>query len=282
MYICKNNVFKEHNNIGSDPILLMSPHSGREYDSFFLKQTSLQTYDLRVCEDSYVDILFEKSIKKGVAFLDAQFPRLLIDANRNPFEIDSSMYKTIPKISTDKRSIKVEAGIGLIPKVNLSGKNIYDEKISFDEVRRRLFNYDFPYHKKIRESIDKMKFNHKTILLLDCHSMPSFSCDVSIDIVLSNLFGQTADMVILKFMQKKLIEYGFRVSLNDPFKGGFIARRYGNPQKNQHVVQIEINRNLYLNEETLITKKESLKYLQNILSNLIKETLVFFKERYNN
>jgi len=51
------------------------------------------------------------------------------------------------------------------------------------------------------------------------------------------------------------------VSLNHPYKGVELVRRYGDPTLHRHSIQIEINRKLYMNEHSLALHEgyESLK-----------------------
>jgi N-formylglutamate amidohydrolase len=44
---------------------------------------------------------------------------------------------------------------------------------------------------------------------------------------------------------------GFAVARNIPFAGAYIAETYGRPATGRHVVQIEINRALYMDEALL-------------------------------
>jgi N-formylglutamate deformylase len=44
---------------------------------------------------------------------------------------------------------------------------------------------------------------------------------------------------------------GFSVEYNHPYKGVELVRRYGDPAKNRHSIQVEVNRRLYMNEKTL-------------------------------
>ena len=41
---------------------------------------------------------------------------------------------------------------------------------------------------------------------------------------------------------------GLRVARNAPFAGAYIAQAYGHPSHGQHVVQVEIDRALYMDE----------------------------------
>ena len=44
--------------------------------------------------------------------------------------------------------------------------------------------------------------------------------------------------------------FGYRVRINDPYKGVEIVRRHGRPDIGRHSLQIEINQALYMNEDT--------------------------------
>jgi N-formylglutamate amidohydrolase len=44
---------------------------------------------------------------------------------------------------------------------------------------------------------------------------------------------------------------GYDVRVNDPYKGVELVRRFGQPQLGRHSLQIEVNRRLYMNEDTL-------------------------------
>ena len=43
---------------------------------------------------------------------------------------------------------------------------------------------------------------------------------------------------------------GHAVAINDPYKGAELVRRYGDPPRKRHSLQIEINRRLYMDETT--------------------------------
>ena len=42
--------------------------------------------------------------------------------------------------------------------------------------------------------------------------------------------------------------YGYTVRRNDPYAGGYITRHYGRPREGVHALQIEIARELYMDE----------------------------------
>ena len=42
--------------------------------------------------------------------------------------------------------------------------------------------------------------------------------------------------------------FGYVVSRNKPYAGGFITEHYGNPSAGLHAIQLEVNRALYMDE----------------------------------
>jgi N-formylglutamate deformylase len=47
-----------------------------------------------------------------------------------------------------------------------------------------------------------------------------------------------------------LTRRGYDVRVNDPYKGVELVRRHGRPKENRHSLQIEVNRKLYMDEES--------------------------------
>ena len=62
---------------------------------------------------------------------------------------------------------------------------------------------------------------------------------------------------------------GLRVLRNQPYAGGFITEHYGNPSAGWHALQIEINRGLYLEEQTIL-RGDGFSRLQQDLSRVAK------------
>ena len=50
---------------------------------------------------------------------------------------------------------------------------------------------------------------------------------------------------------RALADAGFRVRRNSPFAGAHVAATYGRPLRGRHVVQVEIDRSLYMDEGAL-------------------------------
>ena len=257
----------------NSPLLVMTPHSGRNYDKDFLKYICLNIHELRNTEDFFIDRLFSP-VRNNFSFLNATFPRIFVDANRSPLEIDSTMWEENNlKTLFDSNSSKVLNGIGVFAKYNLFGKVIYSSKLPFSEANRRLLSFYFPYHKKIREIIRKIKSNYNKMLALDCHSMAADLVDNKTDIVLSNRDNKSSSRELLVLVKKSLKKFSYNIQVNEPFKGGFITRNYGNPKKDIHFIQVEINKKLYMDEINLKLKMKSFMRLKDCFDNLIKDIL---------
>ena len=249
-------------------LFLNIPHSGRNYLNLFKNHSNLSMTELRKSEDAYIDLLLDNNFLK-YNLLKANFPRIFLDLNRSPLELDFSMWKGKFNKNFFNRSLKVQSGIGVIPKVCFSGKNIYKNLFLFKEARKRLLNYYFPYHKKIKKIIEEIKLMHDKALVLDCHSMSSEIVDTNIDIVLSNNLGKSADLIITDKLKFFFNLYGYKVKINTPFTGGFITKYYGKPMNNIHVIQIEINKKVYFSEKNFTVKNRNFNKLKNCFSDII-------------
>ena len=69
---------------------------------------------------------------------------------------------------------------------------------------------------------------------------------------------------------------GFEVSLNWPYTGGAIVQHYGQPHLGQHCLQVELNRKLYMNEET---KSKTSNYKQVQIQ--LKEAIAYILKNRN-
>ena len=151
---------------------------------------------------------------------------------------------------------------------------IYDRKLSVAEVSQRIMEYSRPYHAALADLIDAAHASHGCVLHIDCHSMASMGDRTTEDgavprpdFVVSDREGTTCAPRILKCVVNYLRNCGFTVSINDPYKGFELVRRHGRPAEGRHSLQIEVNRGLYMDEETL-SKKPNFVIMQKVLSGL--------------
>src|SRR3954466_6222999 len=234
------------------PLVLASPHSGAEYPDEFLAASRLDPLTLRRSEDSFVDEIFASAPELGTPLVAARFPRAYLDVNREPWELDPTMFSDALPNYINIRSPRVRMGLGTIARVVASGEEIYARKLSFAEAKRRVDALYYPYHRALRRLVEETEAAFGGYLLIDCHSMPSAASAIgggtAADFVLGDCHGASCAPGIMEAARAFLAERDFAVAINAPYAGGFTTGHYGSPRRARHAVQIEINRALYMDE----------------------------------
>ncbi len=243
------------------PFVFSSPHSGRNYPPEFVADSCLNPKELRQSEDFLVDLLFESAPEYGAPLLKAQFPRAYCDVNREAYELDPQMFNSPLPDYVISSSPRVACGIGTIPKVVGAGKEIYPGKLGFETASRRIDECYYPYHRTLASLLEEGLKKFGVMYLIDCHSMPSVKQDgikksKRPDIILGNRYGTSCNRSYFASALQNLESYGYAVGQNSPYAGGFITANYGRPENNIHALQIEINRSLYMDQETLTPTAE--------------------------
>lgn len=240
------------------PLVFASPHSGRNYPAEFVRGSNLDPLSLRRSEDSFVDQLFADAPACGAPLLRALFPRAFCDPNREPYELDPAMFEDDLPSFANTRSPRVAAGLGTIARVVANGAEIYGGKLRYAEISTRINGYYKPYHGALRGLVDETRNLFGFCILVDCHSMPSIGGpmdkdpgETRVDFVLGDCFGTACAPAVADAAERQLTGLGYVVTRNDPYAGGFTTRHYGRPAERCHTLQIEINRTLYMDEETI-------------------------------
>jgi N-formylglutamate amidohydrolase len=236
----------------SNPVVFSSPHSGRNYPAELLARSTLDRRTIRSSEDAFVDRLFSAAPDFGSPFLVALVPRAYIDLNRAPDELDPAL---IEGVSRSAHNPRIGSGLGVIPRVVAGAKAIYSGKLPLAEAEARIANCWHPYHSALRSLIDDTHRQFGSAILVDCHSMPHEAIEAHArprlpkpEIVLGDRFGAAASRDVVDRIEAAFASAGLRVARNTPFAGAYIAQAYGRPSRNCHVVQIEIDRALYMDE----------------------------------
>jgi N-formylglutamate amidohydrolase len=238
------------------PVIFASPHSGRTYPDDFIAAARLDPLRLRRSEDSFVDELFAAAPEHGAPLLAATFPRAYCDANREPWELDPAMFADALPSWVNTTSARVGAGLGTIARIVASGEAIYRGKLTFAEAERRIRTCWQPFHDTLAALIAATRAQFGVCLLIDCHSMPSHGNTVRsggkpATFVLGDAHGTACAPRMTRLVEDLLSEPGRPVRRNDPYAGGFITRHYGRPREGVHTLQIEIARELYMDESSI-------------------------------
>ena len=259
------------------PLVIDSPHSG---------EVCPPGCDPRLAErwrasaDAFVDELFASAPRHGATVLRALFPRAFIDVNRFPLDLDETMLEEAwpePLAPSDKARL----GIGLIASRDASGP-LYERKLSASEVRQRLDFYYWPYHRTLRRLLDAAHRDAGVAYHLDCHSMkPPVSgrtSSRSLDFCLGDRDGSSAEREFTRFVSEAIRDLGYHVEVNDPYKGVELVRRYSDPARGRHSVQIEVNRALYMDQRRM-ARHEGFARLRADMDLLICRVAAYARER---
>lgn len=237
------------------PIIFCSPHSGRSYPQEFLAASQLDAQTLRKSEDCYVDELFEAVARFGAPLIAARFPRAYLDVNREPYELDPELFDEPLPDFANAQTMRVVGGLGTIARIVSDTEEIYGGTIALAAAFERIERLYKPFHAALAQLIEETRATFGYAILVDCHSMPSSSASFPAaarpEFVIGDRFGTSCDARITRLIRDILGQQGRQVQLNRPYAGGFITEFYGQPKHGVHAIQLEINRGLYLYEQTL-------------------------------
>ncbi|WP_374631077.1 N-formylglutamate amidohydrolase [Ferrovibrio sp.] len=239
-------------------LVLSSPHSGNIYPEEFQRQSRLDPLTLRRSEDAFVNELMGVGPQHGAPLLEALFPRSYCDPNREAYELDPGMFSDPLPAHVVTQSGKLRSGLGTIAKVVAGGMEIYAGKLTFAEAERRVETLWRPYHDALAGLIAEARQAAGVALLLDCHSMPSVGGanmpdqgQRRADMVLGDFHGTSCPPQLVDRVGSYLESRGFSVLRNKPYAGGYITQHYTDRANGVHTLQIEINRDLYMDERII-------------------------------
>lgn len=262
------------------PLIVDSPHSGHAYPADFDHVPPRAI--LRRAEDAFVDDLFESAPRHGAVFLKALFPRSYIDPNRHEDEIDLTIMEEDwpnPVIASEK----TEIGLGLIRRLIKGNQAIYDRPLSVAEVRQRIDRFHRPYLLELERLADRAHEEFGMAWHLNCHSMRSHGRRRGekiprADFVLGDRDGSSCAADYTLAVRDILTGLGYRVAINDPFKGAELVSRIGRPEEARHSLQIEVNRALYMDEDR-IEKSADFERLKGDMDRLLAGIAGFVADR---
>ena len=265
------------------PLVVSSPHSGRIFPPSFLRQVQVGTASLRRSEDAFVDDLFSHAPALGAPLISAKFPRVYVDVNREPLELDPRMFEGRLPPGANSRSLRVAGGLGTVARLAGDGRELYGTRLPVSEALSRIERCYLPYHAKLTTLIASARAAFGFCILIDAHSMPSTMASTGskeepmrADFVIGDRFGSSCDARLAEGLESHLRAAGYMVQRNKPYAGGYITEHYGKPYAQVHAVQIEINRALYMDEITLArsSKFDGLKAKISNLLNYINDMAI--------
>jgi len=202
--------------------------------------------------DRYVDSLYKDVIASlKIPSVVTQWHRYAVDLNRLPEDVDRDSVEDARNPSgtftTGLHWVKTTRGQVLMEKpMTRANHDVLVEK------------YFQPFHRDVAKLFSEFKAEgFQRVFHLDAHSMPSLGTKAHKDpgqqrpeIVVSDFLGKSCSEAYKNLVLRSFEESGFQVAYNFPYIGGRVTQTYGHPEKGQESIQVELNRKLYMNEET--------------------------------
>ena len=234
------------------PFFVTMPHSGEKVPDVCLWLKDLPEEILMSDVDRYVDELYEPGLQKlNVKHLKTDWHRYAVDLNRIPTDIDeTSVMGSKNKEGSFTRGfhwVKTYNGADLM-------KTPMDQKTH--ELLTQMI-YD-PFHAQIKSTYEEFhQQGFKNFYHIDAHSMPSLGTRMHrdpgerrADIVVSDCLGKSCHAKYRDLVIAAYVTAGFKVGYNWPYMGGRVTETYGQPEKGQQAIQVELNRSLYMDEKS--------------------------------
>lgn len=233
---------------GAGTLVFASPHSGTIYPKDMGAVEGLPEASLRSAEDAAVDALIETGPEKGAALIVGLIGRAYIDLNRAEDELDPALILDCPR---GRGGAKTEAGYGVAARLTGDGRPLYDRRLTMEEVRSRIARAHRPYHEALAGLMRDARERTGRAVLVDWHSMPARAAGPGgPDVVLGDRHGSSCGAALSRRLRALFEGLGWRVALNRPYAGGHATQLWGRPEEGYEAIQIELNRRLYLDEET--------------------------------
>lgn len=238
--------------LGSSPLMLSFPHSGDDYPADFGYDPALTYEQIDFPNDKFVDELFGESEVLDLSTIKALFPRAYVDVNRHQHDIDANMLEDSDNWYGRLLPGSVDVGATLFWS-KASQLPIYNRKLSNQEAKTRLAKYFIPYHQTMTQLVERLRQIHGQVVIVDCHSMTRFDSKLrggkerpQVDI--GTRRGESCAPDLADKMAELFAARGYDVGINKRYIGGEITLRYGWPEIDQHIFQIELRRDLYMDE----------------------------------
>ncbi|WP_373683066.1 N-formylglutamate deformylase [Paraburkholderia sp. UYCP14C] len=232
-----------HLHRGDGPLLISIPHLGTEIPSS-LKHVYSEVALTVADTDWHLDRLYDFAKALGATVLGARISRYVIDLNRPPN--DESLY---PGQTTT----------GLCPTETFRGEAVYQPRSEPDhaEKQRRVSTYWQPYHSALQTELARLREKHPNVLLWEAHSITSvlprlFKAKLP-DLNLGTQDGRTANALVQSAVARAAAASTYTWVANGRFKGGYITRHYGDPERGIHALQLEMCQCIYMSEDAPTT-----------------------------
>jgi len=252
------------------PILAHIPHSSTFIPpemkaNFLLSDDELQKELLRMT-DKYTDEIFSCVSELGGISVVYNYSRLVLDPER--FRDDKK----------EKMADK-EIGMGVVYTKDSSGRKL--REINGNDRDLLLLNLYDPYHMAITEEVEELLSNFGRCLIIDGHSFPAIRLPyekpqtTERPQICLGVDAYHTPKDLIEFIQGFFEGLNLTTEINSPFEGCYVPAKFFHQDKRVKSIMIEINRGLYMDENTG-EKKVSFTEIKSIIRKLMNQIITEF------
>lgn len=243
------------------PVVVSVPHAGELVPDDVPGAMALEDRILKRDLDLYTDEIWEAAPQTGATLVASRVSRYIVDLNRAADDISPRTVKGGRRMT--KPGYYQERGV--VWRTATDGTPVMSRPMTPEEFAERIERFWTPYHNAIAQEVERLRKKFGYCVLLDGHSMPSIGRgsrgrggERRADIVPGDAEGASCDSALRDTVMRYFLRQGYSVAPNAPYKGGWITRNYGQPSDGVHAIQIEVNRDLYMDEKTFQRRPDGL------------------------
>lgn len=234
------------------PLFISIPHSGERIPPETDWLQGLPELVVMCDVDRFVDRLYQPALDAlKIGCVKTQWNRYVVDLNRLPEDVDRDSV-------AGNINPSGQFPMGLHWLRTTRGSRLLPEPMSLQLHQQLVNRYFKPFHANITDMYSFFRERGaKSIYHIDAHSMPSRGTSshrdpgqLRAEIVVSDSEGKSCSTEFKELVVSSFTMSGLKVAYNWPYFGGRVTQTYGKPHEGQHALQVEINRALYMDEET--------------------------------
>ncbi|MFU8803737.1 MAG: N-formylglutamate amidohydrolase [Bradymonadaceae bacterium] len=254
------------------PIVVDVPHAGDWIPDLIRDEMVIGETVLRRDLDLYVDKFWCDAPSLGATLVAAHVSRYVVDLNRA--DDDISPLTVVGGKRLPREGYYHDRGV--VWRTTTAGTAVMAAAMDEPTFQRRIATFYRPYHAALTAEIERVRKQFGYCILLDGHSMPSRGRSghsdpgsMRAEIVPGDIDGLSCDVRLRWLVEEHFRDAGYSVKSNDPYKGGWITRHYGEPERGVHAIQIEVRRDLYMDEKSFRIKDQGIARLRETCRELI-------------
>jgi N-formylglutamate deformylase len=218
------------------PLVVSIPHTGTWLPESVRASLASPEMAALPMTDWHLDRLYDFLPELGATTLYATVSRFVVDLNRPPEArpLYPGRFET-----------------GLVPLETFQGEPVFRAPPDAAEIDARRRAWHAPYHGRLQALLDETKARFSRVVLVDAHSVAStpnrLHGALQEEIFLGDRDGASCGSWLRDLLRTGFEAEGRSVSVNVPYKGGYITDHYGR-QDGVEAIQIEMAQRVYMDE----------------------------------